>query len=389
MRRQGEGQRARGFSLVELLVALAVGSISVVVAAEVARMAVRQSGKGEQVTSLASSARLIGRQIRTDIKLAGYGSTGAIGVDPARQPWATMRVQTAGGFNAIPAVRGADNTSGSIGGVAVLPGSDALQVVVPNPATMVRTTVAIPRTTPLCTATPCTSGTPAAGTSLPAAGCGILMISDHSASTGAGKTQIFQANDAMQFDAAPGSEIMCARVSTYFVDIQNNLRRADLAVNAAPALTPGGSGTRIYHNAATGIADVVTPGVIDLQFAYQVSSELFANPTIAPDQRWAFDALVGNANGVIAAPERGWFEVREVRINVLARSARPVDDTRNAEAITEGANTMENSVVVIPTRDQSIAFGRARVTTSELLTNVKLFDLNVSRGAPAEPFLRY
>ncbi|MCC7381222.1 MAG: prepilin-type N-terminal cleavage/methylation domain-containing protein [Deltaproteobacteria bacterium] len=387
MRRQTHSQGTRGFSLVELLIALVLGSFSVVVAAEVAGMATRQSGRGEQVTALSQSTRLIGRQIRTDIKLAGYGSTGAIGVDPGVQPWAAMQVATFGGFNAIPAVRGADNLpGGAIGGVAILPGSDAIQIVVPNPATMTRTTIAIPRTTPLCPGVPCAAGLPLVP--LPVAGCALMFISDHSGATGAGKTQVFAPGNTMQFDAAPGSELMCARISTYFVDTNNNLRRVDLAPNVAPGVAAGASGTRVFNNSAlSGVADVVTPGVLDLQFAYQASSEVYVNPVVAPAARWAFDGAGNALDGLIAGPERNWFEVREVRLNVLVRTLRAVDNVRDTEPRTEAV--LENSAVVIPPRDLAVAFGRSRLTTSELLTNVKLFDLNVSRGAPAEPFLRY
>lgn len=72
-------RRARGFTLVEMIVAVLIGSVGVVLAAKVAQVILRQSSKGQQSTDFHTRARLVTRQFRADLRAAGVGSTGAVG----------------------------------------------------------------------------------------------------------------------------------------------------------------------------------------------------------------------------------------------------------------------------------------------------------------------
>lgn len=358
----------RGFTLVEMMVAVAVGAICVVVAAQVGVNIVRLNSRAREVNDSLVRTRLITRQLRDDIRMAGYGTTGAIGVDVGNPAWAGLSVVTPiGGFNAIPAIYGFNNPAGA----------DAIQMVVPDPRSSLPTLAAH------------NQGGVAVG--LPPLACpnNVALIIDHSAPTG-GRSQIIQlagANsvDALQFNVAVGSEVMCARMSTYWVDNAGPtpiLRRSDLNPAAPGALVAGFPAT-FRVPAVGGGVDAVAPGIVDLQIAYQVTAEAYnmAGVALAGASFWAFDGRPGDfggSMGTAGAAKARWFEVRNVRANLLARAMNKSRGATNKQAVAVEDGPAP-PVVDRATSMQWISAGEAPI-------NLRYFDMGAPANAPAEPY---
>src|SRR5688572_4882104 len=119
----------RGFSLIELMFAIAIGALLVGVAASLARWGSSQSGRGEEANQLSQRARLLRGQLRADLEAAGIGSTGAIAI-PNTAFWDNYNIGSANLYRAMPVIRGANNvtTDGN-----VLANTDIIQVVVADP----------------------------------------------------------------------------------------------------------------------------------------------------------------------------------------------------------------------------------------------------------------
>ena len=117
----------RGFTLLELMIGLAIGAVTVVVASSVAQMLFRQAVSGRQQTDFNSRTRTLGRQLRADIRAAGIGSTGAVFVNPTVLPWLALGVPTTafGGYPALPVIRVSTNVVA--GGTAAYPGDGRLR----------------------------------------------------------------------------------------------------------------------------------------------------------------------------------------------------------------------------------------------------------------------
>lgn len=362
--------RSKGFSLVELLVGLAIGAAGVAVAAYFAGAAVKKTNRGDQINDLSSSVRILGRQFRSDLRLAGYGTTGAIGVSDASGFWNGVLTPSVGNFPAMPVIAGADNVAGNVisdgGGVGNMAGTDIIAVVVPDPSSIVlpNTTPAIAANAPFPAPPPCPS---------------FFMIADYSSPNGGGRSQLVNPliNERAMFNVAAGATILCARLSVYWVDTNRLLRRTDLTpAGGAPFLI---GGTQVpWQNGATAIADAVTPGVIDFQAAYAFSSEFAGrNPAV----RWAFPEPAVPSVDPTGNP-RAWFEVRQVRVSMYVRTLRAADDTppRGVEA------PLENSAVAYNPRDFGLAYSVERVVNSESLNNLRFFDMNLPSGVAAEPY---
>ncbi len=373
----------RGFSMIELLIAMAIGAFGIAIAARMVRTAVRSTGRGNQQTEMQSNARLLGAQFRADLELAGLGSTGAIAVSD-NPPWTPgWAQQTSGaGFRAIPAVHGGNAISGDFGGSTVLDQSDAIQLVVPDPATLVNTERNSPQGGQQLFAPP------------RAPMCNLVYISDHSAPNGAGRTQLalvdvaastgsqIQLQDQLQFPVAENSDVMCARISTYWVSADKWLHRTDFRPGVAIAPI-GGSSLRTSPPTND---DLILYGVEDLQVAYRFSSEI-AGRGAGVDDRWAFDRenpsgamdITANATGI--GP---WFEVRQVRWTLLMRTARAVDDRSAANnTVRETTDLLEDRTAPLPI---DRAYARHYLRTSALLVNLRFFDQNAPRGLAAEPY---
>lgn len=384
----------RGFTLLEMVFALFVGALLVAVAANLARFGAQRAGKGEEQNALNQRVRLLRNQIKADLELAGLGSTGAIAVPGGVTFWDDFTVTTVAGFSAIPALRGGDNLAG--GTVPMVPGSDAVQMVVADPSTRQRTSDVSPQ----------------GGSTLNMAGpldCppfGLVYVTDHSAPNGAGRTHIMTipvpsaagavaiegGAGTLAFTIAAGSDVMCARVSTYWLECQGDpaicprrwLRRNDLDPSVASEQL-GASDIRLT-NAVASPDDLISPGVVDLQIAYSFSSELA--PRIGTDNtRWAFDGDGAgglDADPALASGGRGWFETRQVRVNLLLRTLREIDQKGGAGfsiSPTLLENQTSTAAVAIP-----VGYGRQVMTSSVLLTNLRFFDFNSAMGLAAEPF---
>ena len=375
----------RGFSIIELLIAVAIGGAGIAAASYVAKMAVRGAGRGSQVSQAVLSTQVIARQMRSDLELAGFGSTGAVGADPsfaAAMVNPTARPAGMGtGRNALPVIRGIDNAAGlTIGGVPVLQGSDILQVIVPDPGRASTTVQRVPVGT-RCNAIVLNFLQPGANVGA----CTVAYVSDHTGANGAGRTQLLRCgatDDPLLFDIAPGADLMCARWSTYWVDNRFQLHRSDLD----PALgTLSLMGGLLHVPAGGGALDVIAPGVVDLQVAYRLSSA--AGPTTVATS-WAYDEV---SPTLIAGAQ--WFEVRQARVNLLFRTLRAVDDQANGQDMPVMENRPAGGALSLPTVISAIrvngtshAYRFVRMTTSQVLHNQRFFDLNLPTGVPADPY---
>ncbi|MEO1228869.1 MAG: prepilin-type N-terminal cleavage/methylation domain-containing protein [Myxococcota bacterium] len=379
-------RRNRAFTLIEMMVAVAVGAATVIMAAKIAAVVLQQNSLSEQKQDLSLRTRVLSEQLRADIRLAGLGSTGAIGVDPVLPALGAMAIAATprGGFPAIPAVAGANNL-GFIGlptGTLMMQ-TDAIQLVVPNPISMVRTTQRARRNGNVLTF----ANTAALG------GCPLVYIHDHSNPNGAGRTQLawtlataattVSIQGSLLFTAAAGSEVYCARVSTYWVDDQGWLHRSDLNPNGG-VIRLGTS--QVYVTDAPIVPDQMAPGVTNLQVAYKVSAEAYrqSNPPapvpVAPEAQWAYTAVAPNANALMsdATNPHLWFEVRLVRMNFFAVRAKR--STRNTH-LTPQARAEDGD----PTNEAS-ATGGDWVVATEAVTNLKMFDTATPTLVPAEPY---
>ncbi len=385
--------RQAGFTLVEMMVALLVGVISVVVAAKVAQVVIRQAAQGQQATDFNSRSRLLGRQLRADLRAAGFGSTGAVAVDATIAPWNAGMTIAVNGKPAIPAVSGVNNlAAGTISGTPIQPNSDAMMVVVPNAGLSgVTADWTAQGSNTIILGLPPTNPVPAVQ---PLASCttGMVYVVDHTAPNGAGRAQLLEMQGiagpnlttvgVLQFTLAPGSSVMCARLSTYWLDANGWLHRTDFGTGAAP--TPLGGGP-VFVDANQVGADLIAPGVADLQIAYRFSSEVYTSAglglpavTNLPAQ-WAFEGQGANINGMITGDPANWFEARRVRFNALVRTLRSVDartpEVRNRLSREDG----------VPTNLQRPL--RAEwVTTVEALTNLRYFDYGAPQGVAPQPF---
>lgn len=370
----------RGFTLVELLVALAVGSLALVAAAKIAAIGVVSSGRGEQSNEMLDRVRLMGIQLRTDLALAGLGSNGIIGVQPAN--WGFMvgtAIITAQGRTALPAVRGVNNVPAAvtIGGVTVQRGSDILQVIVPDadPARTWRTrstvlagVVDIPLDLPLAT---------------PAMVCPYVYILDHGAPNGGGRTQLAQGAPAganatirlgepLLFPLTQGAEVMCARISTYWVDVNDQLHRTDLAPPPAPPAVQIGV-TGVW---TTPVPSVAAPGIVDLQLAFVFGRS--ATGVSAANHTLGAAAGAGPYPGLPTAAD--WGELRAVRYTLVGRSLRQVVNPGLAIDIPLHEDRIPGLVMRPSTFTTHVAAGGAE------LTNLRYFDELADANVVLEPY---
>lgn len=385
---QARSRRRRGFTLLELMIAVMVTSIGVALAAKVAQVVIRQSGKGRQSTDFHSRARLVTRQLRNDLRSAGVGSTGAVAIDRAVPVWGAMALNTPAGFDAIPVVAGVNGLGATpVGGRTTVGGSDAVQVVVVDPASAHRALGYNPAGQDIIALEPPVD--PAS----PPFRCpsNMVFVSDHSSPTGQGRTQLFFVESYplgalnmvgdLQFTVGSGSDVMCARLSTYWVDAQGWLHRSDLTAPTAPIVPLGG---QVWVDPSNVAGDALTPGVLDVQVAYRVSAEVYTQngqppPVAQPERTWAFEGVAGNADGLMS--NRMWFEVRMVRVNLLMRTMRTISTGGGARNIAR----VEDAAALPPiplTRDLQAEW----VTATEALTNLRYFDLGAPSGTVAEPY---
>lgn len=374
----------RGFTLLEAMVAVAISSATVVMAAKIAAVVIRQNNVGEQKTDLSLRSRILSEQLRADIRLAGLGSSGAIGVDPGAAVLGPMAIAAtpSGGFPAIPAIAGANNVPpGAF--AQIEPDSDALQLVVPNPITLIRTNARARRMSNTLTFD---------DTGPLGANCGMVYIHDHTNPNGSGRTQIAWVTNLggtdltiegnLMFTAAPETEVMCARISTYWVDVNDWLHRTDLA-NPGNGVQLGTS--RVFINDAPTQPDLMAPGVEGMQVAYKLSAEAFRlastpqTPPTAPEAQWAFSGAPGDASGLMGPTnDHLWFEVRIVRVNLFLRHQKSV----RSSPTTVEREGMEDTDDVEVLRSA----GGDWMTTSEAVTNLRIFDSATAAEVPAEPY---
>ncbi|MCK6552203.1 prepilin-type N-terminal cleavage/methylation domain-containing protein [Myxococcota bacterium] len=369
---------ARGFTLVEMMIAVAIGSISVVMAAKVAETVMRQNAKSRQQTDYSTRSRLLGHQLRSDLRLAGVGATGAVAV-PNTTPLGSIVVQTVNLADAIPVVAGVDNVGAvAVGGTTTLPGSDLLQVLVPNPGSNQRVTQRADSGTNVLVVADASAFAPPA--------CRMVYVVDHSGPTGAGRSQVAFVNAAagtnitlatpLESTVSPSSDVMCARISTYWVDANNMFHRTDLTGGTNIVVVGG----RVAIDLDSVGNDQVAPGALDFQVAYRVSAELYrlaGQPLpAAAEGQWVFAGSAQNPNALMNG--RGWFEVRLVRFNLLGRTLRKINETNDSRNYA----ARENGAIVPVRRNHSADW----ITSTESVVNLRYFDLGTAERVSPEPF---
>jgi hypothetical protein len=241
----------------------------------------------------------------------------------------------------------------------------------------------------------------------PVTGVGALIyVADASAANGGGRTQLMTAampavasgpnmvinlvnGERLQFEIAPGAIVMCARLSTYFVledprmpGVGGWLMRSDIAPGFP--ITPIGVPNQVYVTTAM---VPVSPGTVDMQLVYRVTSELTGSRTGNPiNDMWAFEGpeesyfQVGAAEGGLTGPNRfNWAEVRQVTTHFQVRTLRTVTGKGPPKDVEPIGN--RPAPIQIPN-----GFQVQRVTASEVLMSMRLFDLGLPMGVDAEPW---
>ncbi|MEQ8279566.1 MAG: prepilin-type N-terminal cleavage/methylation domain-containing protein [Deltaproteobacteria bacterium] len=392
-------RRQRGFTLIEVMVAGLIGVISIAVAAKVAQVVIKQSAKGRERTDFHSRTHSVTQQLRADIRVAGLGSTGAIAfVDPGGGiPFNTVRYQTPNGYWAIPAVTGETNVAAvGAGGLTVRANTDLLQLVVPDPSSSAvsagfgrqgnSTMAMLPYNAGADPALPAPAQIvpPCAGVDR------LVYIVDNSGPSGAGRAlvaflaswdatgiTILAGGTGFPFTVAPGARVMCARISTYFVDSNGWLVRSDIDDRTdASSIVQG----RVMVNDATTLQNAISPGVEDFQIALGMSADYqrFIAAPVDITTSWLFTNPAGVAapNGGTAA---GWSDVRAVRFNVLARTLRKIIDTTQVAhpaAREDGA----------PPQLLSRGHGVDWISSTEVMTSLKYYDENAPQNLVADPY---
>jgi hypothetical protein len=235
--------------------------------------------------------------------------------------------------------------------------------------------------------------TPCAGTAY----CcnNMVYISDHSAPDGAGRTQImignidtvalqFTPGEPLLFDLGPETEIMCARVSTYWVDNTNYLHRSDLNPAAGPISTmaDAAGAAILYTTILPGYGDAIAPGVMDMQLAYYFSSAATGLGPATPEPgRW-FNGVAGFFPSIVNGD---WFEARRLRVTFLSRSLRPVDIRETTGVIDQTPlGGIENGVALNWQMNRSYSHDVLR--SEAVLPNPRIFDYGADPTATALPY---
>lgn len=381
--RMAARRSGRGFTLLEVMVAIGVASITVMLATQAATMVIRSNFNREQATDKSMRTRTLLEQMQADVQLAGMGSTGAIGVDPADPTFTQMvLVNSAGGVPSIPAIAGSNSLRppGPAYGTPVT-ASDAVQMVVPNPRT----------TTPTTQRAPAGTATLEFVDSGELAGCPLVYINDHSEPNGVGRTQLafttgrtpttVSIRGSLLFTVNPGSDVSCARISTYWVAQGGVLFRSDAAANGAMLqLLPG---PVTVPNPAPVTEAVAATGVMNMQIAYLMSSEAFrtyGRPVPLPDMRTMFaNAGSGLEPFAVSNPEI-WFEVRGVRFNLLV-SNQKAEMGRDTTTLANPGMREDGDP-----GNQVIARKGEWTTFAESATSLRFFDQATTTGVQAEPY---
>lgn len=382
-------EKTRGFTLIEVMVAALVGGISILVAAKVAQVVIRQSAQGRERTDFHTRAQTFTRQLRADIRVAGLGSTGAIAFsNTVGALGGAASYNTANGYTAIPAVTAVSNVGAiGIGPATTQAGTDILQLVVPDPSS---TTLAVGfgrAGTNVIDMQDFFAGTqrPPCITERPNA---LLYILDTTSPTGAGSAQLafvqgwavnqLIISGTFQFTVSPGARVMCARISTYWVDDQGWLHRSDVD-DAGDGVTRI-AGSLVMVGNAPAFADAMSPGVDDFQVALGMSADVFRRRGAAPNPATRF---VFSPGGI--APPAGpgldeWADVRDVRFNILTRTLRKINEVggvRQPTAREDGP---------APAQARSMAHAMEWVTSTEVLVSLRYYDENAAPNLEADPF---
>lgn len=385
----------RGFTLLEVMVSVVIGAISVAVATKVAQVVIQQSARGRERTDFHARAQSFTRQLRADIRTAGLGSSGAIAF-ASPPPIASIVYSTDNLYFAMPAVTGANNVPAiAIGTGTSQPGSDFLQLVVPDPSTAVRSTGFGRAGTGVMQMEPFNAGAdpllPAAPQAVPPCATNpaqrLIYIIDNTAPNGSGRAMLAYVStwdatgltiiNAFPFTISPGARVMCARISTYWVDDQGWFHRSDFNRRGQPVDPIPGS--LVMVDSAASVNDTVSPGVDDFQVAFAMSADVQRRRGLPldPTTRHVF------APGGMAAPAAPnlseWADVRQVRFNVLSRTLRKVISTSQAVTL----QPREDGPVP-PVRSRG--HGTEWVTSTEVLMSLKLYDESAPQNTVADPF---
>jgi prepilin-type N-terminal cleavage/methylation domain-containing protein len=326
----------RGFSLIEMLVALAISAIVMAIAYTLAVTQMQSYTEGSAVSEMHVSARAVFESMTRDLRNAGAGTSFYAGA-PLAALGATDRLSVRdtsdGSSRGIPAIRIASNLTGPTG---VMIGSDAISLLrITGPSTWL--TDRVP---------------PSPGTSTPfevadfnvirpcALADGLVLISDSSRSTSEAEAMVLaldrvasQAQNALVFanayginpadparatnrsvppaGMAVGSRVMCVMPVTYWLDDRGRLRifRSTLANPGGSGVAAGAYPGRVPIDPANDA--VLAEGIEDLQFAVFMS----ARATGVLANAWAFTP------GISPTIEAELAEDRVVRASVLMRTA--------------------------------------------------------------------
>src|SRR5262245_47856224 len=118
--------KRRGFTLVELMIALAIGVVGIAAAFAFARTQIRGLANQDEVSRMQTSSQLVLEGLARDVRNAGYGTSFYAGMQAAGFG-GMMAISDSGGNNrGFPAIRIANNAVAPVG---VMPGADAITLL--------------------------------------------------------------------------------------------------------------------------------------------------------------------------------------------------------------------------------------------------------------------
>lgn len=398
----------RGFTLVEMMVAVAVGAIVLAAVFSLAVQQMQSYTEGAAVGELHASSRVVFESLTRDLRNAGAGTSFYAGAPIAVlgvNEHLAIRDGSDGSSRGIPAIRVANGITSP---AEVMPGSDAIALLrITSP-----TTALLDRVPPA----------PGAGVAYEvadfnvlaacAAADGMVLLSDSTRSTSEAEAMVLAldrvastAQNALVFrngfgidpsdgnratdrsvppaGMAVGSRVMCVQPVTYWLDTEGRLRLFQ-ATRANPGGTASARGGYAGHVPIDPTADaVLAEGVEDLQFAVLMSA---AAPG-ALANAWAF------VPGLAPVAETDLAEARVVRASVLMRttaSAKTSDGPGRVGQIEDHVLTqVEQPGCHTPDTCYDPSFRRKVLTFTAEIRNMRLFDAVSDSGRTTNELRSY
>lgn len=386
----------RGFTLIEMMVALAVGLVGIAAAFAFARTQIRGYANQDEVARMQASAQLVLEGLARDIRNAGYGTSYYAGMPSTGMGGDVFIVDGAANSRGFPAMRIANNVAAP---AQVMPGTDAITLLrVTSDSVVLQDAIpCVPGTTQVYLVEPATITRLRSCLTAPG---GLVLVSDSSRPTGEPESMLLAADPAslglggLRFvnayginpsvaarctdDSNPptgvgaGSFAVCVEPVSYWVDTFARLRMWQ-PMSSAQSNAPATAGGRVPIDPTNDA--VIAEGVEDLQLSLFMSAE----SGVAAGPVWIRD------NAALDIADEGQMsEARVVRISAVVRTQRSLTQTNMArEGLLDPGGLLEDHLLPTtqlygcstPATCYDPAFTRKRLRFNAELRNMRIFDV--------------